>query len=124
MARVLVVEDDATGLEIRKLILEHAGHQVFAAANAEQAIMHCEAVAPDCALIDLRLPNPEDGLALLRDLRRIRPEMKTIVLCGYPADIEGRPEREWVDEIFCKPVHPEQLLRVVDNVPAVKLGSS
>ena len=34
MARILVVEDDALQLEMRKQILEHAGHEVVAAQNA------------------------------------------------------------------------------------------
>ena len=38
MARILVVEDDPDQLEMRKLILEHAGYEVAAAQNAAEAI--------------------------------------------------------------------------------------
>ena len=41
MARILVVEDDAIQLEMRKQILEHAGHEVVAfdlSAEARQGI--------------------------------------------------------------------------------------
>ena len=36
MARILVVEDDTSQLEIRKQILEHAGHEVITAQDACQ----------------------------------------------------------------------------------------
>ena len=38
MARILVVEDDASQLEIRKQILEHAGHEVVTAQDASEAL--------------------------------------------------------------------------------------
>ncbi len=37
MARILVVEDDASQLEIRKQILENAGHEVVTAQDAAEA---------------------------------------------------------------------------------------
>jgi CheY-like chemotaxis protein len=122
MANVLLVDDDTTGLEIRKMILEHAGHRVVAVSDSEQAL--AEGGAQDCAVLDLRLPNPEDGLALIRDLHRSQPNLRMLVLCGYAADLDGRPERELVDEVFCKPVRPDQLLRAVEGCAAAKLKSS
>ena len=37
MARVLLVDDDAAGLDLRKLILEREGHQVSMATDAATA---------------------------------------------------------------------------------------
>ena len=54
MARILVVEDDPDQLEMRRLILEQAGHQVVSAQTASEALQHL----PGCqiVLMDLRLP--------------------------------------------------------------------
>jgi CheY-like chemotaxis protein len=116
VAIVLIVDDDTTGLEIRKLIFEHAGHRVIAAADPAAALAHCgfsPDTAPETAILDLRLPDAAAGLALIRELRRVYPALRLIVLCGYAADLDGRPERALVDEILSKPVHPERLLSAV-----------
>ncbi|HEY4360661.1 MAG TPA: response regulator [Bryobacteraceae bacterium] len=118
MARVLLVDDDTTGLEIRRLLFEHAGHRVVAASDPVEALALCGEDAFDAAIVDVRLPAVGDGLALLRDLRRRHSALRLIVLCGDCSDLEGRPERDYVDEIFAKPVRAEKLLA------AVKMKSS
>jgi CheY-like chemotaxis protein len=118
VAGVLIVDDDLTGLEVRQLILEHAGHQVVAACDPAAALAQCLGHSPDSAILDLRLPDAADGLALIRDLRRLHPALRLIVLCGFAADLDGRPERALVDEVLLKPVPPARLLS------AVKMKSS
>ena len=63
MARILVVEDDAGQLEVRKLILEQSGHEVVTAQTAAEALDRL----PGCQLVlmDLQLPTPEDGVQLI-----------------------------------------------------------
>lgn len=108
MARVLVVDDDAAALEIRKLVLERAGHVVSLATTAEQA----RSAAPcDVVLLDLRLPEVEDGLALIREFHNANARI--VVLCGNRADLDGRAEAALVDEIVTKPARSEMLLRAV-----------
>jgi two-component system OmpR family response regulator len=113
MARVLIVDDDRAGLEIRKLIFEHAGHRVIAAADPAAALAHCVGASLDTAFLDLRLPDAAAGLALIRDLRRAHPALRLVVLCGFAADLDGCPERALVDEVLSKPVRPERLLSAV-----------
>jgi CheY-like chemotaxis protein len=112
MARVLLVDDDIAGLEIRKLLLEHAGHEVVAVSDPATALAQ-RAGYFDAAILDLRLPDLQDGLALLRHLREGHPRLRLIVLCGYREDLADRPERDLADEIFSKPVRPEKLLAAV-----------
>ena len=118
MARLLLVDDDTTGLEIRKLLLEHAGHWVIAASGPAEALACCAEESVDTAIVDVRLPAVRDGLALLRDLRGRHSGVRLIVMCGDCSDLDGRPERDLADEIFEKPVRPEKLLA------AVKMKSS
>ena len=73
MARVLVVDDDAAALEIRKLIFERHGHHVTAAVNAAHAREQFLADPPESVDLDLRLPDREDGLALIREFRAACP---------------------------------------------------
>ena len=105
MARVLVVEDDAIQLEMRKQILEHAGHQVVAAQNASEALEQwagCPVV-----LMDLRIPEPEDGLRLIR---AIAGAARIIVLSGGEVD-PALP----VDEFLTKPCPSRRLLAAIEK---------
>lgn len=108
MARVLVVDDDAGALEIRKLILERAGHIVFTAASAHEARSQLK---PEVVLLDLRLPRIEDGLALIREFHATGA--RVVVLCGNRADLDGRPERALADVVLEKPARSEVLLRAI-----------
>jgi CheY-like chemotaxis protein len=105
MARVLVVEDDASQLEIRKQILEHAGHVVVTAQDASEAIERwtgCPVV-----LMDLRIPEPEDGLRLIH---AIDGKARIIVLSGGVVDL-SLP----VDEFLTKPCPSRRLLASIDK---------
>jgi CheY-like chemotaxis protein len=108
-----MVDDDRIGLEIRKLIFEHAGHRVIAASDPATALAQCAGASLDTAILDLRLPDAAAGLALIRELRRAHPALRLIVLCGFAADLDGCPERALVDKVLSKPVHPERLLSAV-----------
>jgi DNA-binding response OmpR family regulator len=113
MARVLLVDDDLDALEIRKLIFEKDGHHVVAASSAARAREQFLAEPPDSVILDLRLPDPEDGLALIREFRAASPELKIVVLAGWCADLDGRSERTLVDVILSKPVRSEVLLSAI-----------
>jgi len=116
MASVLLVDDDPGGLEIRKMLLERDGHRVSTAADATTARDKFRETAPECVILDLRLPSPEDGLALVREFRKFpdaAPGLRIVVLAGWSADLEGHPERALVDEVLAKPVRSERLISVV-----------
>ena len=113
MARVLLVDDDADALSIRKLIFENDGHDVAAATTASRARVEFQAEPPQSVILDLRLPEAEDGLALIRDFRAASPEVKIVVLSGWCGDLDGRMESTLVDRILEKPVRSEVLLRAV-----------
>jgi DNA-binding response OmpR family regulator len=114
MPRLLLVDDDAAALEIRKLILERAGHQVLTAstASAARALPGVE-----IAMLDLRLPRVEDGLALIREFHSAG--VRVIVLCGNRADLEGRPEAAWVETVLEKPARSEALIAAVQARPKI-----
>ena len=102
MARILVVEDDPDQLEMRKLILEQAGHSVVTAQNAADALERL----PGCQLVvmDLRLPTPEDGQQLIQ---AASGSAKIIVLSG---DAETSLP---VDEFLTKPCSSRKLLDTI-----------
>jgi two-component system, response regulator, stage 0 sporulation protein F len=113
MANVLLVDDDPGGLEIRKMLLERDGHRVSTAINASAARDRFRESVPECVILDLRLPSPEDGLALVREFRQAAPGVRIVVLAGWGADLQGHPEQALVDEVLAKPVRSERLITAV-----------
>lgn len=121
MARLLLVDDDTAGLELRKLILEREGRRVSAAADVVAARSLFLENRPDSVVLDLRLPQSEDGLALIREFRAAAPDMRIVVLSGWTPDLEGKPEAQMVDELLSKPLGSARLVSAVAASPS---GSS
>jgi two-component system, OmpR family, alkaline phosphatase synthesis response regulator PhoP len=83
MAKILVVDDDPTILELIKVTLKIKGHIVFAANEARLGLNILLKEQPDLAIIDYMMPD-RDGLSLLKDIRSI-PEFRNtpiIMLTG------------------------------------------
>src|SRR5260370_1478283 len=103
MARILVVEDDAGQLEVRRLIVEQSGHEVVTAPTTAQALDRL----PGCQLVlmDLQLPTPEEGLRLIR---AASGTARIVVLSG------GEPEKmPPVDAFVTKPCSSGELLEII-----------
>jgi two-component system, NtrC family, response regulator GlrR len=111
MAVVLVVDDDAAALDIRKLVLERRGYEVTVARDRIEAEAAFAAKRPDVVVLDLRLPAAADGLALIREFCAA----KIVVLCGNRGDIDGREEAAMVSAILTKPVRSEVLLKHIQE---------
>jgi DNA-binding response OmpR family regulator len=113
MARLLLVDDDTVGLGLRKLILEREGHQVSTAADVETARSLFLMAHPDTVVLDLRLPESEDGLALIHEFRAASHKVRIVVLSGWTPDLDGKPEARMVDELLSKPVRSARLVNAV-----------
>jgi len=116
MSRVLLVDDDAPALELRKLILEREGHQVSVATDPTQARAQFLSTPPDCVVLDLRLPEATAGLSLIRDFRTASPAVRIIALCGWPPDLENTPEAEMVNLVLSKPIRTAALVSALVEV--------
>jgi CheY-like chemotaxis protein len=113
MARVLLVDDDAAGLDLRKAILEREGHQVSIASDPATARARFAEAQPECLVLDLRLPEAKDGLALIHEFRAAAPEARIIVLAGWPLDLEGTPEAQMVNLVLAKPIRTGTLVNAL-----------
>ena len=113
MARLLLVDDDKAGLELRQLIFEREGHQVSAAADVVRARSLFLETSPESVVLDLRLPETGDGLALIREFRAAAPGVRIVVLSGWTPDLDGKPEARMVDQLLSKPVRSALLVNAL-----------
>src|SRR5258707_6564497 len=110
MLRLLLVDDDRDGLEIRRLVFERAGYQVLMEGTGDGARRAFAENSPEIVVLDMRLPLVEDGLALIREFRAQSPKIRIIVLTGLAGDLHYRLEASMVDAILEKPFRTDKLI--------------
>lgn len=81
MPVVLCIDDDLTGLALRKLLLETKGHVVLTATNGKAGIELARRVSLDAVVLDFQMPQM-DGEQVARVLRQERPTLPIILLSG------------------------------------------
>ena len=114
---LLVAEDEEVVKGYLKRILERAGYRVIAACDGEEAVARFKE-HDDISLVlsDVVMPK-KNGIEILEEIRRIKPETKVLFISGYTADImhsKGILEKD-VDFIT-KPFLNADLLRMVRQV--------
>lgn len=83
--RVLVVDDEAGIRELLTQFLRLKGYDVSAAATPDEALHCIESERVDVVLSDVQLAK-SDGLALVAEICRRRPELPVVVLTGVILD--------------------------------------
>lgn len=128
MARILVIDDDQSLLQMMSLMLKRAGHQTILANSGEEGIEIARRDQPDAAIVDVMMPQLS-GYEVCRILRE-DPRTMDIPLLILTA-LSQREHREQAedsgaDDFVTKPVtrddlvtHVEDLLRTgARNTPA------
>jgi len=113
---ILLVDDDEI---IRKALfnaLQEEGFSVDTAQDGAQALERSLLRFYNLALVDIRLSDM-DGIKLLRMLREGNPEIKEIVITGYPS-LENAVQamNEGADAYLIKPFNPSDLLAKIREV--------
>lgn len=93
-ASVLIVDDDATHLDLAGYVLEAGGFTVTVAATADELAQHLRGPRPDVVLMDLRMPDAT-GEELARMVHAVHDEdLPVVAVTSYP---------EWVAENLADP---------------------
>jgi DNA-binding NtrC family response regulator len=111
--RIIVTEDDRVQREIIHDILQHAGYEVEAVASGEAAVEAIRRDAFDVLLSDLKMPGM-DGLALLREAKRLRPQLEVVMMTAH-ATVQTAVSamKEGAVDYLEKPFDKDELLVVV-----------
>jgi two-component system response regulator HydG len=119
-ARLLLADDEREIREAYSEILVGAGHEVALADNGELALEMIRAVPYDMLLVDLVFP-PTDGIEVLREVKRIRPETLVVLFSGYAA-VENvlRAFRGGAFDFLTKPVESDKLLELASRALEIR----
>ncbi len=118
--RVLAVDDDTDILRFVEAALGAEGHEVATALSAEAALAWLEKDTPDVLLTDIRLEGM-DGLQLLEEARRGRPELPVIVMTAHGSvKIAVEAMRRGAADFVQKPLTEEDLARAMATLSRLR----
>ena len=89
-ARILLVDDNKSGLAARRTVLEELDYETVVSDNPEEALALVSRSPFDVAVVDYRMPRM-NGIEFVQRARKTRPEVGFILLSGF-ADAMGLDE--------------------------------
>jgi CheY-like chemotaxis protein len=114
-ARVLCVDDEVLGLEIRRVVFERAGYTVLTASDGPTAIQVFRENEVDTVVLDYAMPGM-DGAQVAHALRLIRPKVPILLLSAYlslPEEVN-----QWINLLVNKGDGAPTLLRKIEELLA------
>ncbi len=120
MATILIVEDDPQVQHLLQESLELEGYSVIAAENGIKALEQLATRVVDIMITDILMPEKE-GLGLITELRKTRPDLPIIAISGGSPTISpgcnlelARMFGAW--HVFQKPLDMEVLLTTIKDI--------
>ena len=97
---ILIVDDEPQVAEVLAKSLGRQGHRTTVAHSGEAALRLIETAAPDALFLDVSMPGI-NGLEVLAQVRRTRPQLAVVVITGHatPEEIEDVKKLGAVDVI-------------------------
>jgi DNA-binding NtrC family response regulator len=116
--KIVVVDDEPSITNTLCHILRHAGYSVFAAYEAEGAMMLCRHHSPAMLISDVNMPGIS-GIELAQQLSREMPACHIILFSGHVDTatlVAAAGERGNRFQCLAKPVRPDDLLARVRTI--------
>jgi two-component system cell cycle response regulator DivK len=120
VARILVIEDNASNAKLAVFLLARAGHEVRSVPDAEEGLRLAQAELPDLVIMDVQLPGI-DGLEATRRLRA-DPATRALKVLALTAFAMKGDEQKIIDagcdDYLAKPYQYNDLLQRVEALLA------
>ena len=115
-ARVLIIEDNPTNLELMRYLLQAYGHEVVAANDGNEGLLLARKEAVDLIICDIHLPKL-DGFGVIRQLKADQQTQVLPVIAVTAQAMVGDRDKlinAGFDGYLCKPIEPEVFVSQVD----------
>ena len=86
MPRILAIDDSPIIHKIITTVLAPLGYEVVTAANGEEGLALVHSARPDLVITDVIMPEM-NGRDLSDQLHALYPEIKSLFMSGYTADV-------------------------------------
>jgi DNA-binding response OmpR family regulator len=112
---ILCIDDEVRNLEMRKLLLQSAGHNVVARRNGKTGLAAFDSMPVRLVLLDYSMPGL-NGAQVAQAMRKIKPHVPILMLSGHSV----RPDNidEYIDLYLVKGGDPRKLLDSVQRLLA------
>ena len=126
MLRVLIADDQPLNRRLMQAVLEPRGHSLVAAGNGREVVAALEREAFDLVLMDLEMEEL-DGIEATAAIRaRERSTGGHVPIVAITAhsfeEAGGRCLAAGMDGYLCKPIHPRELIELVERLTAAGPG--
>ena len=124
-ALLLIVDDDLSTSETLVDILQKKGYRLIKVSSGEEAKKKIKEEDFDLVFVNVKMP-VMNGLETYLELRKIKPQIKTIVITAYSQQVEAIVEEAIRNEFYTclyKPIKIDNLLKIVEKVVAAKTES-
>ena len=112
MATVLIVDDDDNDRMLMRSLLADQGHQIFMAANGEDALRIYLRQSVDVVVTDLQMPRG-DGIELISGLKGLDPDVSIVAVSGKSPHKLKVAQGAGARAILEKPVTKERLVGAI-----------
>ncbi len=113
--RILVVDDEESVRWALRKAMEGAGYRVDLAADGPAGLVAASDPGVELVLLDVRLPG-QDGLELLREIRKRRPDLPVIMMTAYGTlQVAVEAMRLGAYDYIGKPFDTDEVLLVVQK---------
>lgn len=114
--KILVVDDEAAHCDVLAMVLQAEGYHVTQCIRAKEVLELLKSEDFDLIVSDLIMPEM-DGIALLKAVKAVRPDMNFIILTAY-GTIENavKAMKQGAFTYVIKGSDPEDLLREIQNI--------
>jgi two-component system nitrogen regulation response regulator NtrX len=111
---ILIVDDEESVRNSLAGVMRDEGYEVVTAVSGKEGIGLVHETQPSLVLLDIAMPEMEDGIETLRRFKEMRPEMPVVMVTGHGTiETAVRTTKMGAYDFIVKPPELENLTRVV-----------
>ncbi|MEW6203507.1 MAG: response regulator [bacterium] len=114
--RILIVDDEEQFRQSTSKVLKRRGFEIFEAENGQKALETLSTSPVDIVLLDYKMEGM-DGIAVLKEIRKVQPELPVIILTGHGGyDVAMAGFDVGITDFLQKPVDIDYLTMKITSV--------